>query len=146
MGTRCLSNYHMHIIYHLDEASDECVRRIVLISFLFLTKYWPVKSPRSEYDGLWKASSHISLIQQVQENWFHNLYAGNRVHVAIYKIGRCFCAMSLMAQKHLLVFFLTTIAGASSCPEGDLMKKQNKGKKRNVALQDLPLCLIKSWQ
>lgn len=142
MGTRCLSNYHMHIIYHLDEASDECVRRIVLISFLFLTKYRPVKSPRSEYDGLWKASSHISLIQQVQENWFHNLYASNRVHVAIYKIGRCFCAMSLMAQKHLLVFFWQLLLEHP----GDLMKKQNKGKKRNVALQDLPLCLIKSWQ
>lgn len=108
MGTLCLSNYHMHIIYHLDEANEEYVRRIVLIRFLFLTKYQPVKSPRSEYDGLWKASSHISLIQQVQENWFQNHYAGNRVHVTIYKISRCFCAMLLFFWQlfcAILIFF-----------------------------------------
>jgi hypothetical protein len=39
MGTLCLSNYHMYIIYQHSEASNEYIRRIVLIPFVFVIKY-----------------------------------------------------------------------------------------------------------
>ena len=41
MGTLCFSNYHMHIIYQHDEASNEYIRRIALNLFVFLIKYQP---------------------------------------------------------------------------------------------------------
>lgn len=41
MGTLCLSNHHMHIIYQHGVASNDYIRRTVLIPFAFMIKYQP---------------------------------------------------------------------------------------------------------
>lgn len=53
----------------------------------------PVKLPRSKYDGLWKPSSHIHLIWQVQKIDFINVKLVTE------------CSLSLTTRKHLPVFF-----------------------------------------
>lgn len=72
MGTLCLSNYHMHIIYQHGVASNEYIRRIVLIPFVFVLKYqpWQITQKRLRWAV---GSSHISLIQQVLKIDFINV-------------------------------------------------------------------------
>ena len=48
MGTLCFLNYHMHIIYQHDEASNEYIRRTALNLFVFLIKYQPYKTAQEQ--------------------------------------------------------------------------------------------------
>lgn len=125
----CLWNYHMHIIYQRGEASNEYIRRVVLIPFVFVIKYQPCQITQKWIRWAVKASSHISLIQQVLKiNSKHFMLATGHISDCT-EISIC--------------FFLTPFAGASSCPQGNLMKEeQNKDKKRNVSLQHLLFYLI----